>query len=436
MLALFFTADYYLRMKRAIFALITLLLGLVIMAAPIHADGQNIFITEVQTASLTSASDEFVEIFNNSDSEIDLSGWAMYYRSATGTTWTKKATVLTGSIKAKAFWTFASIILADTKFSSGLSSTGGTLQIRDKSGVEIDQFGWGSTQTFSGTPASPSAAGQSMYRLYDFSATSFINGGNNFADFDLTDMPTPSKLPEPEKIEEDTEITKYPKLELSEIFPDPSSPQTDSEDEFIEIYNPNTTEVDLSGWKLADEGGNEFIIKGYAISPFQHISFYPTETKITLNNTGDSIKLINPNGELIDESDNYGSAREGLSWSKISNTWQWAEEPTADASNADAYIENVTSAASAVSKLKKAAAKKTTAKKTAAAKKSSSPSSKIKANTKSTDSSPKLEDQQSQKGNNLWGWLIAAVGIATIGYAIYEYRTEIQLFCKKFRRHR
>lgn len=412
------------------------LLGLIGLPGRAIAADQNIIITEVQTGSASSASDEFVEVYNNSNSDIDLAGWSLYYRSATGTSWTKKATVVTGTIKSKSFWTFASIIVADTKFTSGLSSTGGAIEIRDKAGLQVDQFGWGSSQTFRVSAASPSAAGQSMYRIYDFTTASFANAGNNFADFDLTDTPTPSKLPEPEKIEQDTEAIKYPQLELTEIFPDPSSPQTDSEDEFIEIYNPTDTAADLSGWKLVDEAGNEFLIKDYMVEPLQRISFYPTETKITLNNTGDSIKLINPNGEVVDESDNYGSAKEGLSWSKIGGSWQWAEEPTADAANADAYVANITAGSTAVAKLKKATTKKTTTKKASPSKTSKPSTSKLKAATKTNDYTAKADDQASQKSSGLWGWLIAAVGIATIGYAIYEYRTEIQLFFKKLRGHR
>lgn len=423
-------------MRKGVLISIMVLLGLIGLPSHAIAADQNIIITEVQTGSASSASDEFVEVYNNSNSDIDLAGWSLYYRSATGTSWTKKATVVTGTIKSKSFWTFASVIIADIKFSSGLSSSGGAIEIRDKAGLQVDQFGWGSSQTYRGSPASPSASGQSMYRIYDFTTSSFVSAGNNFADFDLTDTPTPSKLPEPEKIEQDTEPIKYPQLELSEIFPDPASPQTDSEDEFIEIFNPTDTEADLSGWKLVDEAGNEFLIKDYMLEPLQRISFYPTETKITLNNTGDSIKLINPNGEVADESDNYGSAKEGLSWSKIGGIWQWAEEPTADAANADAYIADVASGTSAVAKVKKSATKKTTTKKASSAKSSQPASSKLKAASKSTNNLVKPEDQPAQKSSGLWGWLIAAVGIATIGYAIYEYRTEIQLFFKKLRGHR
>jgi len=43
-----------------------------------------------------------------------------------------------------------------------------------------------------------------------------------------------------------------------------------------------------------------------------------------------------------------------------------------------------------------------------------------------------IDSQQSQsQGSKWWSWLLVSAGIATIGYGIYEYRTEINLFFKK-----
>ena len=112
----------------------------------------------------------------------------------------------------------------------------------------------------------------------------------------------------------------------------------------------------MSGWKLRDEGSTEFIIKGKTIEAYSRQAFFITETKITLNNSGDSVQLINPNGEAVDESTNYGSAEEGLSWSYIGSSWQWAIAATPGSSNAAIYID--TSAAGSVEAIKKATTKK------------------------------------------------------------------------------
>ena len=46
------------------------------------------------------------------------------------------------------------------------------------------------------------------------------------------------------------------------------------------------------------------------------------ETKITLNNTGDGLNLINPNKEIVDSVD-FGKASLNQSYSKTSSGWTW-----------------------------------------------------------------------------------------------------------------
>lgn len=424
-------------MKKIISVFIVIMLLTLCLPVSLLASTKTLLITEVQTGSSTSASEEFVEIHNSSSGDIDLSGWSMYYKSATGTSWTKKASVLSGIIKSGDFWVFAANLTGNTSFSSGLSGTGGNLQIRDKLGNVVDQFGWGNANASLGGPASISAGGQSMYRLYNFETKFFSNTDNNFADFDIADSPTPSKLPQLEQIDQDTEVAVYPKLELSEIFPDPVSPLVDTSDEFIEIYNPSDQEVDLSAWKLKDESGEEYLIKDKSIAAKARLAIFAPESKITLNNTGDVISLLDPNGSLVDESADYENAEPGLSWSKIGGVWQWGVGPTPSAENADVYIEDTLVPASAVNKVKKTASKKSTPKTTSksATKASSQKANKLQSSSPGSSSTPELQTESKSSGTNIWPWLLGVAGIATIGYAVYEYRTEIQLFIRKLRRH-
>jgi hypothetical protein len=51
----------------------------------VFAASDGIVISEVSMGSEDSASNEFVELYNNSSSAIDISSWSLYYRSATGT---------------------------------------------------------------------------------------------------------------------------------------------------------------------------------------------------------------------------------------------------------------------------------------------------------------------------------------------------------------
>ncbi|MBT4586231.1 hypothetical protein HOC67_05055, partial [Candidatus Peregrinibacteria bacterium] len=85
---------------------------------------------------------------------------------------------------------------------------------------------------------------------------------------------------------------------ISEIFPSPKKGDL----EWIEIFNPHPFEIDLTNWQLDDiaEGGS----KAWTISPElglissgSYALFYRDVTKLALNNNGDDVRLIDPNGE-------------------------------------------------------------------------------------------------------------------------------------------
>jgi len=394
------------------------------------AVSKDILITEIQTGSEVSATEEFVEIYNNGIDSKDISGWSLYYKSATGSSWIKKATIISKVLSKGEFFVFSTNMSGDITYSSTFSELGGNIQIRDSVGLVVDQFAWGSANSPLGSAASESRPGQSMYRIYDFESAIMQNTDDNFNDFEISNTPTPSKLPELIVPEEDTEPIKYFPLELSEIFPDPATPLSDSSDEFIEIYNPNSEDVELSGWKLVDESGAEFIIKNNVITAGSRLAIFVTDSKITLNNTGDSVQLINPNGEVVDESDNYGDAKEGLGWIKSGGLWQWSVGASPGQPNTEIYEEVETSAGAAVKNVKKAT-KKASVKK---AKSTSKPkTSKVNSGTSKSNVSPPLEETSKSKNSNLWTWLLVAAGLGTIGYGVYEYRTEIQIRIQKLR---
>ncbi len=129
-----------------------------------------------------------------------------------------------------------------------------------------------------------------------------------------------------------------PSIIINELFPDPASPQTDSQDEFIELYNPNDFPVDISEWVLKDnfvgKPVHNFTISfGTTIEPYGFRVFYSHETPISLNNDGDIVELYNSSGELIDNSESYNKAKTGQSYSFDGGSWFWTETPTPETQN-------------------------------------------------------------------------------------------------------
>ncbi len=117
----------------------------------------------------------------------------------------------------------------------------------------------------------------------------------------------------------------FPKnIIFNEILPSPSGP--DSENEWIEIFNPNNFDVDLTGWKIKDNEGKttEFILpQGTKIPARGFLVLKRPETKITLNNSGDRLELLSPASEIID-SVSFKNAPRAKSYNRTSSGWNWS----------------------------------------------------------------------------------------------------------------
>ncbi|MFH1582326.1 MAG: lamin tail domain-containing protein [bacterium] len=116
----------------------------------------------------------------------------------------------------------------------------------------------------------------------------------------------------------------YPKnIVFNELLPSPEGP--DTENEWIELFNKNDFEVDLSNWQIIDVEGTTKIFTfplGKIIDAKGYIVLYRRETQITLNNSKDGLKLLNPLGETID-SVIYENAENKKSLSLIKDYWIW-----------------------------------------------------------------------------------------------------------------
>jgi hypothetical protein len=75
------------------------------------------------------------------------------------------------------------------------------------------------------------------------------------------------------------------------------------DDEFIELYNRGPGDVNLRGWTLDDlpgEGSAPFTLPGRTIRSGDYVVFFRSKTHIALNDTGDSVRLLDPSGGLVD----------------------------------------------------------------------------------------------------------------------------------------
>ncbi|HUO61994.1 MAG TPA: lamin tail domain-containing protein [Candidatus Bathyarchaeia archaeon] len=123
------------------------------------------------------ATQEFVEIYNNSSSVVDVTGWCLYYISSSGQTTTKLSCLKAPDaltkllLKAGGYATFVSNeyktatgASGDAYFAGAIAATAGHVKILDSNGTEMDRLGWGSAIGPEAAAAAAPANGKSLQR--------------------------------------------------------------------------------------------------------------------------------------------------------------------------------------------------------------------------------------------------------------------------------
>ncbi|MDP2692639.1 MAG: lamin tail domain-containing protein [bacterium] len=289
---------------------------------------------------------EFVELYNNWQYSIDLTGW--WIEEGAG-----RKSLLGGTILANGFF-----VIERPK--GNLNNTGDIIKLFDPTGGLIDKVVYGVWDDGNKNDNAPKADDPfSVARVYDGMDTDTDN-----IDFLITEEITKGKanIIFMEPAVNDSKIitvksynfatttiststmekmqTKSPqvkiedvKIIISEILPNPTG--SDST-EMIELYNPSEIDFDLTGLKLDDdEGGSRpyTFPMGSIIKAGEYKVFGKWDTKIALNNTIDSARLLYNDDTVIDEID-YSSVTEGASFSRDEDDeWQWTTNITAGAKN-------------------------------------------------------------------------------------------------------
>ncbi len=111
--------------------------------------------------------------------------------------------------------------------------------------------------------------------------------------------------------------TVYPDgIVVNEFLPNPEG--IDSDLEFIEIKNTSRDAIDIGGWKLDDgEGGSSgfTISAGKILGAGAIIYFFSSQTKISLGNTNDTVRVLDPAGN-VKSSFSYSKSHEGVSYAR------------------------------------------------------------------------------------------------------------------------
>lgn len=342
--------------------MLTILALFCVSFLPARALNERVLISEIKLGGAVAGQPtQFVELFNDSANPIDLAGWSLEYAKVSSTISSSdcsspdwKAIDASSNVRKD---NLSGVVQPRGRiiFETSLNdNVGGSLRLKqtavDQSSVSIfDLVGWGS----SGSPAKCyetaqaiiPANGSSIKRIFDNDGHP-IDTDNNSTDFSLTGQlpspevdppvvtPDPDPMPDPDPEPEPTTETYLP-VTISELLPNPSSPQTDDEDEFVEIYNPNNEAVNLEGYKI-QTGLNfnySYTLPAIQIASKSYLALDSAQTNLTLSNTSSVARVLDPGGAVNHTSDIYDKVGEGESWALVDGEWVVTDQVTPNEPN-------------------------------------------------------------------------------------------------------
>lgn len=277
-------------------------------------------------SSPPSGQTEWLELYKNLDSEIDLSGWTIEEGSGS-------ITSLSGKIeKDKKFYVAENL--------KGRLNNEGDIVILKWNGKIIDKVSYGDwndgeLKDNAEAPESPN----SLARITDGRDID-----NDLADFAVTQTVTKGGANQITAAEEEEIFSNYSdysnysgQIILNEILPNPAG--DDGAGEFIELRNLSRDSIDLDGWQIADAGSRRFTIskKDFSETILPALGYFLIErkiSKIALNNNGDEVKLYQPNGQLIDSVVYKQNCADNVAYARDENqVWQWTATASAGKEN-------------------------------------------------------------------------------------------------------
>ena len=332
-----------------VFLLACLLTGLAgtvrvpVRAAPQMQVATDIVISEFRTQGPSMGNDEFIELYNPTASPIDITGWKINGSNASGGTSTR-ATLPTITLQPGQHYLvaksggYSGTVPADLPYTAAsISDNGGIALLRADNSI-ADQVGMSSGSAYlEGATLSPLSGNldQSYERNLDMSG-SCVDSNNNSTDFFLrspsdpqnssspiTTCGNPTQTPSPTSSSTNTPSptntatsspagTAVPALTLLINEVAWAGTLASTSDEWIELYNPGSSAVNLTGWILrTDDGSPNLALSGtipaggYFLlerTDDMTVSDIPADLIYTgeLNNSNEILRLIDPAGGVVD----------------------------------------------------------------------------------------------------------------------------------------
>lgn len=226
---------------------------------------------------------EFIELYNATAKKIDLEGWTLKDKK-------KEYEFIAGDeILAKDF-----LVIERSKSKIALNNSGEEeVELLDESGDQIDKV------------------------EYEDSKEDLSWSRNEDKKYEWTSIITRGKKNEFPKPIEYTD-----KIVINELLPNPEG--KDAEGEWIELYYFGEKEIDLKDWLLEDKSGKKYTFGEKKIGPGEYVLIKYEKSKVSLNNSGEEVFLIDPNGDEVDKVEYGKDGEEDYSWArKDDGKFEW-----------------------------------------------------------------------------------------------------------------
>ncbi len=255
-----------------------------------------------------SSSDEWIELHNLGSSEFVLDGWVLSDGGDISVS-------LGGAIGPYGYFLLertndetVSDIAADQIYTGSLRNSGERLELYGPAGELIDS----ANADGGGWPAGDAPSRYSMERRggSDISGNwaSFTGFGGNGVDADGHPIPGTPRHSNSLFIPTPTPTGLPSRVVINEVLIRPrhdweGTGGVTTADEFIELYNSGSLPVSLDGWLLDDgsgAGSKPYELNG-TIAAKSYDVFFRSETKIALNDGGDTVRLLTPDARVVDQ---------------------------------------------------------------------------------------------------------------------------------------
>ena len=219
---------------------------------------------------------DYVEIFNRGSTPVDITGWAIQYTSAAGSSW--QVTPLSGTIQPGRYYlvqeaagtgTPAPLPAPDAIGTIPMSATAGKIVLTQNttpltgacpSGVVVvDRVGYGTNATTDGCSdawggrTAATANTTAAYRKND----GCVNTGSGSADFSVL-APAPRNSASPAKsCVQPPRPASTATLVINELMGDPALAENASWGQWFEVHNYGVTPIDLKDWVIVSAGTNQ-----------------------------------------------------------------------------------------------------------------------------------------------------------------------------------